>query len=93
MSKYDELIQEVLKQEIESNTDSIGTARLLSALGVNDYIEALQIMLGLLNKQDKQNAAMRSALEAIAHKITTSGKPRIEILNDCHSLARKALNE
>lgn len=39
------------------------------------------------------NQAMRTALEAIADKITTSGKPRIEILNDCHSLARKALNE
>lgn len=41
---------------------------------------------------EKQNATMRSALEAIAHKITTSGKPRIEILNDCHSLAREATN-
>lgn len=40
----------------------------------------------------KRNATMRTALEAIAHKITTSGKPRIEILNDCHSLARKVIN-
>lgn len=39
----------------------------------------------------RENRAMRTALEAIADKITSSGKPRIEILNDCHSLAKEAI--
>jgi len=46
--------KEVINQEIESKTDSIGTARLLGVLGADDYIEALKIMLELLQTQNKE---------------------------------------
>lgn len=35
----------------------------------------------------------RNVLDEICYKITSSTKPRIEILNDCYDLARKAINE